>query len=390
MLGNLNLVTAGSATIAFVSNGGVQFRLGAVASAVNNLTASGSAGTNSPTLAATGTATNLDVVLTPKGTGTVNVTSGGVTLPGNAASALQAVPLQQLNSTAAGYLPLAGGTLSGPLAINAPTGQLASFNFTRDAGQKAALTTYSGVNARWQIVPGSAETETGSNAGSNFFISRYTDAGVLIDAPMVINRASGAVTLTQSVTTGGPVLVQGTAPTISGGVASGANDALLLARTSGGDGAQIALGGPGYAHSNSVVFLTGTAAARTAGWLDGGGGFLIAGNGYKPGGGAWADSSDARIKTVTGDYTQGLAKWRCWGWLPSDSGSWGTMRWEWATKPPGIAWSRKKAASSSGWWRKRPKRFPCRKWSRGLRGRLTGRWSMTSASSMARRCRSRW
>jgi hypothetical protein len=34
--------------------------------------------------------------------------------------------------------------------------------------------------------------------------------------------------------------------------------------------------------------------------------FIIIGNGWKPGGGAWADTSDARIKTVIGDYTSGL------------------------------------------------------------------------------------
>lgn len=34
---------------------------------------------------------------------------------------------------------------------------------------------------------------------------------------------------------------------------------------------------------------------------------ILTGNGWKPGGGVWADSSDARIKTVEGDYTQGLA-----------------------------------------------------------------------------------
>ena len=34
---------------------------------------------------------------------------------------------------------------------------------------------------------------------------------------------------------------------------------------------------------------------------------LTAGNGFKPGGGSWGDSSDARIKTVEGDYSQGLA-----------------------------------------------------------------------------------
>ena len=32
----------------------------------------------------------------------------------------------------------------------------------------------------------------------------------------------------------------------------------------------------------------------------------VTGNGFKPGGGVWADSSDARIKTVDSDYTTGL------------------------------------------------------------------------------------
>jgi hypothetical protein len=40
--------------------------------------------------------------------------------------------------------------------------------------------------------------------------------------------------------------------------------------------------------------------------LDGSGNVTILGTGSKPGGGAWADSSDARIKTVLGDYTSGL------------------------------------------------------------------------------------
>jgi hypothetical protein len=36
------------------------------------------------------------------------------------------------------------------------------------------------------------------------------------------------------------------------------------------------------------------------------GNMSITQQGYKPGGGSWADSSDARIKTITGAYTQGL------------------------------------------------------------------------------------
>lgn len=41
--------------------------------------------------------------------------TGPLTLSGNASAALGAVPLQQLQSTVAGYLPLAGGTMSGAI-----------------------------------------------------------------------------------------------------------------------------------------------------------------------------------------------------------------------------------------------------------------------------------
>lgn len=41
------------------------------------------------------------------------------------------------------------------------------------------------------------DNETGSNAGSNFAIRRYNDAGTFIDAPMAINRANGRVSINE-------------------------------------------------------------------------------------------------------------------------------------------------------------------------------------------------
>jgi len=38
-------------------------------------------------------------------------------------------------------------------------------------------------------------TESGSNAGANFFIRRYSDAGTLIDTPLTITRSTGVITL---------------------------------------------------------------------------------------------------------------------------------------------------------------------------------------------------
>ena len=48
---------------------------------------------------------------------------------------------------------------------------------------------------RWRLVLGQGTAESGSNAGSDFTIARYTDAGALIDNPLTINRAGGGITI---------------------------------------------------------------------------------------------------------------------------------------------------------------------------------------------------
>jgi hypothetical protein len=72
-----------------------------------------------------------------------------------------------------------------------------------------------------------ASAETGSDAGANFSIARFHDAGGIIDSPLAINRASGVVTL-GSTTIQGRVGFNNTAPfakpTITG--AKGGNIAL--------------------------------------------------------------------------------------------------------------------------------------------------------------------
>ena len=65
---------------------------------------------------------------------------------------------------------------------------------------------------------------------------------------------------------------------------------------SSGPGAGLIYFRPGGAGGDS---LTGQAWINTSG-------FLVTTTGFKPGGGTWVDSSDARIKTVRGDYAAGL------------------------------------------------------------------------------------
>jgi hypothetical protein len=60
--------TKGAGQHFFYSNGTPQFNIGNTASAVNYLQVAGSASTT-PTLSAQGSGTNIDVVVTPKGTG---------------------------------------------------------------------------------------------------------------------------------------------------------------------------------------------------------------------------------------------------------------------------------------------------------------------------------
>jgi hypothetical protein len=55
-------------------------------------------------------------------------------------------------------------------------------------------------------------TESGSNAGADFFIRRYSDAGALIDTPLTITRATGAISLTNA--------LNGTTASFSGALSS--------------------------------------------------------------------------------------------------------------------------------------------------------------------------
>jgi Protein of unknown function (DUF2793) len=84
-----SLTTGAASDLALATSGGTQFVAGHVASAVNNLRATGSAsGAGIATLAASGTDTNIDIVLTPKGSGAVRLAT---TANGSVATALSSL-----------------------------------------------------------------------------------------------------------------------------------------------------------------------------------------------------------------------------------------------------------------------------------------------------------
>jgi len=70
------------------------------------------------------------------------------------------------------------------------------------AGTSRQLRYQTGGLARWYTAA-SNEAETGANAGSNYLVTRYDDAGVYIDSPLSISRSTGIVTLLNGASTNG-------------------------------------------------------------------------------------------------------------------------------------------------------------------------------------------
>ena len=203
----------------------------------------------------------------------------------------------------ASYLPLAGGTLSGNLTISNSGPQLALNSAA--AGQGHTLMALTASKARWAIQPGDGATETGGNAGTNFAIYRYDDAGNYLGNPLSISRSNGLATFTNQVSVYNLIVNSvgngqfqlftnnGDDPTVnfdSGTYVQKIHNGPDLAVVAGNGGAvRCMVSGGGYYTK-----------------LDTSNNFSITGQGWKPGGGSWADNSDARVKTVLGDYEHGL------------------------------------------------------------------------------------
>jgi hypothetical protein len=298
------------------------------------------------------------------------------------------------------WLPLTGGTLSGNLNISTSTPGLI---LTKTSGNSALLYgTLAGTN-RWAVSLADSTPESGSNFGSNFTITRFNDAGSLIDQPFTISRSSGFVIANQlQVGTGtatasdavsgsifpyslnlalgtsvhfnwyptagsqqkyisnGPaasiyqdatstnivfaIMPKGTGgavlgtPVVPASVATNGLVSYAEVHASAAGPSPVAFVADGYQYSapanqyyapllyanpnwapvqmqavytpggwgGLIISLNNSASGLFT--FQSGGNFVVSGTGYKPGGGAWADSSDERVKEVLGDYAHGLAE----------------------------------------------------------------------------------
>jgi Chaperone of endosialidase len=216
----------------------------------------------------------------------------------------------------------AGAFLDIPLYIERSTGRVVitgnatqpapmlAINKTAPASSQAsAIQGQTNGASRWQMALGDTVAETGFNQGSHFRLQRYDDGGNLIDIPMAISRTTGVTTFNGSPPDQNPIVV------INKTSGSGAQSAAIhgamqlsprwsialgdgTAETGGNVGSHFKINRFNDA-GNFVSF------AVYIGRHDGQ--FAVTHDSpLKPTGGSWAAGSDVRIKTVLGNYDQGL------------------------------------------------------------------------------------
>lgn len=154
-----------------------------------------------------------------------------------------------------------------------------------------------GIN-RWTINADSS-TESGTNTGSNFALYRFNDDGDYVGTPFYISRASGDVGIGTTTPTR-TLFVNG--------------DGYFIATPTNGN-AVLSIRNPdvtgqgdnhthfGYNNNGTISnYLRGDVTHVSTAT------FQIVGNAYKPGGGSWSASSDARLKNINGTYESGLSE----------------------------------------------------------------------------------
>jgi hypothetical protein len=142
-------------------------------------------------------------------------------------------------SLAAGpWLQKAGDTATGTLIIGPASGDASLVSLKAASGSASRFAGFTGGAARWELFLGDRSGETGSQAGSNFTVNRFNDAGAYIDTPLTITRATGLASFGSNVKLAGNYL------TFANATPAGVNAA--------SDGPFI------YGDQNYVIFHQGT------------------------------------------------------------------------------------------------------------------------------------
>jgi hypothetical protein len=200
-----------------------------------------------------------------------------------------------------------GDTMTGNLLIN---GVNPYFGLNKAAsGQINQIYGYTNSSVRWEMDLGSGAAESGGNAGSDFLLSRFNDAGAWLNTAMLITRSTGAVNFYS--TLNAPTVVASGDVSASHVIINSAGYVLVDTAKFYSDANQSTWYYNGdacfanYTKANGNLQFT-VNGAMTFQHVFGAHAFYVDGSAWKPGGSVWSDSSDIRIKNVQGEYKTGL------------------------------------------------------------------------------------
>jgi hypothetical protein len=240
---NINLLVnpKGTGTFAVFANSGTQFRVSSVASAVNNLNATGSATGFAPTLASQGSDTNISQVFQSKGTGAIDLAAGssGVNISNGGT-------VTALTFTSAGN----AYTSFPSIAISAPT----------TAGGVQATAT---LNRLFQNIATIASGGTGYTVGDTLTVVGGTPAGAA--ATLTVSSVSGGVITAVASANFAQYTALPTNPvSVTGGTGSGATLNLQWSVLTGAGSYTITNAGSGYVEQPTVSFSGGGGSGAAA------------------------------------------------------------------------------------------------------------------------------
>lgn len=202
-----------------------------------------------------------------------------------------------------------GDTMTGDLTL---TGVGPSLTLNKTTTNNTGVYFTTNGSYRWQIVSDAA-LETGSNVGSNFNIARLSDTSAYLDSPLVIDRSTGQVSCSKGIAVSG--LTASSDITANGGNGVIAPNGFWVDRNNwlgmNKDASPAA-----YLRWDASTYFSYNLSAGQLSYYRAGNPLTIwrssdlalihNANALKPGGGAWTDTSDIRIKNVLGEYKRGL------------------------------------------------------------------------------------
>lgn len=138
------------------------------------------------------------------------------TLPMSLPSAVRALAVVRDNIFQGSAADTVGNT---PLSISGALSSTPAFTIDGAAGENRIIKLSTSGVIRWEI-QATGTAESGSNAGSDFIVNRYNDAGVYQNTPFKITRSSGLLTALNGATITG-LLTTNTGATFTGLTSAG-------------------------------------------------------------------------------------------------------------------------------------------------------------------------